>query len=151
VAHTDPVVTPILYYRDAPAALTWLERAFGFETSLVVTDKQGQVRFSRIGIGGSMVTIESEQPPRHKSPLATNGVNTQGIQFTVDDVDAHCARATSAGAEIVMALQTHGFGREYCAADPEGHVWSFRQADLGTGEMHEGWRVRIPNRERADS
>ena len=36
-------IVPTLRYRDAPAAIEWLCRAFGFERHLVVTDDDGVV------------------------------------------------------------------------------------------------------------
>src|SRR5271166_3895542 len=36
-----PIFTPALFYRDPFAALDWLERAFGFERSMVITDSSG--------------------------------------------------------------------------------------------------------------
>ena len=35
--------TPVVFYRDPMAALRWLEKAFGFETSMLVTDDEGNV------------------------------------------------------------------------------------------------------------
>ena len=35
-------LTPVVFYRDPMAALRWLEQAFGFETSLLVTDDKGR-------------------------------------------------------------------------------------------------------------
>lgn len=47
----------------------------------------------------------------------------------VDDVDAHHARATQAGAKIVEDLNDPLFGhRRYGCADPQGHEWYFAQA-----------------------
>ncbi len=46
----------------------------------------------------------------------------------MDDVDAICERAQSAGAEIIEepADQEYG-GRRFGAEDPEGHSWWFAQ------------------------
>ncbi len=52
-------VTPSVFYREPMTALRWLEAAFGFETSLLVTDESGALahaemawREGRIGVGG---------------------------------------------------------------------------------------------------
>ena len=63
------------------------------------------------------------------SPKGARGVNTQNMMVYVDDVEAHCARARSAGATIVKEPATTDYGddywtdRGYEAADPEGHHW----------------------------
>ena len=38
-----PTIGPLLWYRDPIAAIAWLEKAFGFETRMVVEDGQGGV------------------------------------------------------------------------------------------------------------
>jgi uncharacterized glyoxalase superfamily protein PhnB len=49
------------------------------------------------------------------------------LQLT-GDIDAHCAHARAAGAEIMMEPETQFYGdRSYRARDPEGHVWTFGQ------------------------
>ena len=55
--------------------------------------------------------------------------------MVVDDVDAHCARARGAGAEILVEpFDPEYGGRMYTCRDPEGHVWSFGSYDpLGHG------------------
>src|SRR5262245_6067360 len=68
-----------------------------------------------------------------KSPKDLGGANTQALAVFVDDVDAHCAHARTAGATIAMEPQTrdHGEGywidRSYEAIDLEGHHWWFIQ------------------------
>ena len=36
-------ITPVVFYSDPIAAMHWLEKAFGFETLILVTDKEGRV------------------------------------------------------------------------------------------------------------
>jgi hypothetical protein len=48
----------------------------------------------------------------------------------VDDARAHCARAKSAGASIVLDIDDAASdGRGYSCRDPEGHVWNFGTYD----------------------
>jgi uncharacterized glyoxalase superfamily protein PhnB len=47
----------------------------------------------------------------------------------VTDIDAHCARARSAGARIVQEPATYPYGeRQYTAVDPGGHAWTFSES-----------------------
>jgi uncharacterized glyoxalase superfamily protein PhnB len=50
-----------------------------------------------------------------------------GIHVSVEDVDAHYARAREAGATILSELEDNeGIGqRQYRAEDIEGHRWMF--------------------------
>ena len=45
----------------------------------------------------------------------------------VDDLDAHLAQATSAGARIVEPIHQYGY-RAYVAEDLDGNRWTFAQA-----------------------
>lgn len=54
------------------------------------------------------------------------GRSTQSLYVYVDDVDAHCARARAAGAEILEEPSDQPYGdRRHGARDPEGHRWYF--------------------------
>ena len=133
----DPksAVTPVAFYRDPMAALHWLEAAFGFETSLLLTDAEGKVghaemafRNCNIGIGG-----EWQGPQlggaRMCSPASLEGAGTQFMRLDLaDGLDAHCERARAAGAVITQEPEDQFYGaRTYRARDPEGHVWNFSQ------------------------
>jgi uncharacterized glyoxalase superfamily protein PhnB len=58
-----------------------------------------------------------------------SGKNTQSVHVQLaedDDIDAHCAQARKAGAEIIQEPETQFYGdRSYRARDPEGHIWTF--------------------------
>jgi uncharacterized glyoxalase superfamily protein PhnB len=120
-------VMPCLKYRDAPAALTWLERAFGFKNHMTVpgadnTIAHAEMTFAAGGDAGMMM-LGSGRKPDKADPWSTAPF---GIYVVVEDIDAHYARAKAAGAEIVMELHDTDYGsRDYSARDPDGHLWSF--------------------------
>jgi uncharacterized glyoxalase superfamily protein PhnB len=129
-------LTPQLFYRDPKAALTWLERAFGFETTMLVTDEAGNVGHSEMAWRGSPMSIapEFESPEligvaRMRSPASLEGRGTQFIRVEIEgDMAAHCARAKAAGSIITQTPADQFYGaRTYRALDPEGHVWTFFQ------------------------
>ncbi len=123
-----PNIFPFLRYHDAPAALDWLERAFGFQRLMVAPGPDGTVAHAQIAIGPGVIMLSPVMPGDAlglKSPRDTDG-GSQGIYVHVEDVDAHHRRARAAGAEIVHDLQDMDYGsREYAARDPEGYLWSF--------------------------
>jgi uncharacterized glyoxalase superfamily protein PhnB len=56
----------------------------------------------------------------------TLGALHAGVYVFVDDVDAHCERARSAGAKVLIEPADQAWGdRMYCATDPEGQFWMF--------------------------
>ena len=126
---TRPTISAGVYYRDPAAALKWLETAFGFETTLVVTGPDGQVAHSELRLGDGMIMVGGEYDERHKSPATAGGVNTQSVHVQLEDgIDTHYERARAAGAKIQRELADQFYGdRTYSAEDPEGHIWSFGQ------------------------
>ena len=116
-------------YRDPWAALDWLEKAFGFERSMVITDKDGRLAHSEMKFGDGYLMVGSEWADFVASPASVGGKNTQSIHVQLrDGIDAHCDRARAAGAAIVMEPADQFYGdRTYRARDPEGHVWTFAQ------------------------
>jgi uncharacterized glyoxalase superfamily protein PhnB len=131
-----PRISCSAVYRDAPAAIDWLVRAFGFEVRLRVEGEGGRIEHSELeyGEGVVMVAQEDETSARlwkraMRSPASLGGATTQSMMIYVDDARAHCERARAAGARIFEEPATHDYGDEYWsdlsygAMDPEGHLW----------------------------
>jgi uncharacterized glyoxalase superfamily protein PhnB len=116
-------------YRHPMPMLDWLERAFGFERSMIITDADGKLVHSQMRFGNGLIMVGTEWTGDHKSPASVGGKNTQTVHVHLsENVDAHCARAEAAGAVILQAPDTQFYGdRTYRAVDPEGHIWTFGQ------------------------
>ncbi len=116
-------------YQDPRAALAWLEKAFGFEVSMLIEDADGGIAHSEMRFGDAVVMVGNEWTSDHKSPKSIGGKNTQTVHIQITtDIDAHCAQARAAGAEILMAPETQFYGdRTYRCRDPEGHIWTVGQ------------------------
>lgn len=132
--HGKAAIIPTMRYRDAPTAIEWLCRAFGFERHLVVPGENGTIAHAQLKFGNGMIMLGSVREGAYdrlvKQPSEIDGAETQTPYIVVEDADAHYARAKSAGAEIVMDIedQDHG-GRAYTCRDPEGHIWNFGSYD----------------------
>ncbi|HTX48866.1 MAG TPA: VOC family protein [Caulobacteraceae bacterium] len=125
-----PPISPLIFYRDARAALDFLERAFGFETRMVVDDGQGGVIHSESVFEGHVVMVSGPPPaPKYASPLDLGGRRTGSIHVQLKDgIDALCERARAAGATIEREPADQPYGdRVFTCFDPEGHAWSFGQ------------------------
>jgi uncharacterized glyoxalase superfamily protein PhnB len=117
-------VVPILVYADVARAVDWLVEAFGFEERLRV-EHNGQVFHAQLKVSDGALMLGRQgaefRPPRP-------GEVIQYVHVTVDDVDAHYARASQFGAPIIAEPADKPFGeRQYTAEDPEGHRWTFSQ------------------------
>jgi uncharacterized glyoxalase superfamily protein PhnB len=127
VAYRTPDAIPTFHYHDAPAAIDWLERAFGFERH-AVHEEDGVVHHAELRVGSNgMIMLGSARANDYgmKTPRET-GAHTGGVYVIVDDPDAHHDRAMAAGAVEVLPLKDADYGsRGYSARDPGGYVWHF--------------------------
>ncbi|MBK7874478.1 MAG: VOC family protein [Planctomycetes bacterium] len=123
---TPSSLYPSLYYDDAPKAIEFLCRAFGFEKRLVVPGPDGTVMHSELTFGDAVVMVGTVKKERGLlSPRAAGGV-TSALSIRIADPDAHHARAVAAGAVITHPLKDEEYGsRGYMCTDPEGHQWYF--------------------------
>jgi len=129
MADKYPGLSSAVCYVDPRAAIAWLERAFGFEVSMLIEDAEENVVHSEMRFGECVVMVGGEWSEDHKSPRSIGGKNTQTVHIQIDtDVNAHCERARLAGAEIIMEPANQFYGdRSYRCRDPEGHIWTVAQ------------------------
>ena len=146
-----PRISTALFYIDPAAAIDWLCEAFGLKVRIRVEGADGRIEHSQLEFGEGLVMVGGagskyrDRDPasswKHacSSPKQIEGRMTQCLCLHVDDVDAHCETARSAGARIASEPTTTDYGEEYwadrcyAAIDPEGHVWWFMQR-LRTGK-----------------
>jgi uncharacterized glyoxalase superfamily protein PhnB len=113
-------------YQDLRAAVEWLEKAFGFKTMMLATDRDGRTVYAEMSFGNGEIQIGGEWE-NVKPPGAIGGANTQTLSVRLEGgLDEHCERARAAGGLIVQEPvdQFHG-DRTYRVIDPQGHAWSF--------------------------
>jgi len=115
------VVVPVLIYPDVREAVAWLSSAFGFVERVRIGDSHR----SQLVVGDGAVIIgdvrNDRRPPRP-------GEVTHSVLVRVEEVAAHCERARSHGARIVMEPTDFEYGeRQYTAEDPVGHQWTFSE------------------------
>jgi uncharacterized glyoxalase superfamily protein PhnB len=132
-------IVPFIGYEDAPAAIAWLERAFGFvEDRSARHEEDGTITHAELSLGGATIYLSTPQDyasprrMRESSELAKRAYDNpwviDGHFVKVDDLDAHYERARSAGATILREPEEPGIGqRIYSAEDLEGHRWMFGQ------------------------
>ncbi|MEA2949357.1 MAG: hypothetical protein QOI40_4687 [Alphaproteobacteria bacterium] len=130
---TTSTVVPALQYQDAPAAISFLCRAFGFEQKAVYKGEGGSIAHAELTLGNGMIMLGSAKETEYGRllvrPRAVGGV-TMSVYVIVEDPDVHFARAKAAGAEITREPVTQDYGgRDYTCKDPEGHVWTFGSYD----------------------
>jgi uncharacterized glyoxalase superfamily protein PhnB len=128
-------VIPGLRYRNAPAAIEWLCKAFGFKKQAVYPNPDGTIAHAQLTLGNGMVMLGSvdngsEHSKHLKQPDEIGGWATQSPYLVVADCDAVYKTAKAAGAEIVMDISGKDYGgRGFSCRDLEGHLWSVGSYD----------------------
>ena len=131
-------IFPMIAYEDAAAAMDWLVKAFGFQERCRMLGKDRQVAHGELEFSGNIVMLATPTPdcraPRRHAETCEAARRWSDVPYIidgalvyVDDVDAHFRTASAAGATILSGLETGGAGRQYRAADLEGHRWMFAQ------------------------
>ncbi|VTQ12782.1 glyoxalase [Pseudomonas aeruginosa] len=96
-SNTVASVIPCLRYRDAPAAIDWLCRTFGFQRKLVVPGEDGQVLHAELtyaspnGANGMLMlgsNVRDNAYGRLMRHVDEAGGNTQSLYLVVADPDA---------------------------------------------------------------
>ena len=121
-------VFPTLRYHDARAAITFLDKAFGFEPHHIHEGDDGVVEHAELRFGDGLVMLGNVREGGFSEIAPPPG--SSSVYIVAEDVDAVHDRAKAAGAEIVMQLTDLDYGsRDFAARDPEGNLWSFGTYD----------------------
>jgi uncharacterized glyoxalase superfamily protein PhnB len=127
---------PIIGYRDLGAGIDWLCRVFSFEPLEVMRNDDGSYAHVELRLGNGMImptSLDKQGDADSHNPW-DKPIGTQGLYVALDGLDAHYARATAEGAEILRPLGDTPYGsREYTARDLEGNLWSFGSYRPATG------------------
>ena len=145
-----PTIGPLLWYQDAMGAIAWLERAFGFETGMVVEDGRGGVIHSELWLlGGYVMVVGPPVGDGAVSPATFGGRSTQSVHVQLQSgLDELCARARAAGAKIEREPADQPYGdRVFTCRDVEDHPWSFGQTvqTLSVAQMEQatGHKIKV--------
>ena len=102
-------VIPGMCYRDAPTAIEWICRVFGFERHPTDPGRNHTSVHAELTLGARMITLGSlNHTPDgacRKQPEEIGGAETRRPSLTVADADAAYARAKADGAEMILDVE----------------------------------------------
>ena len=123
---TPSNIHPCLTYENAPAAIAWLCRVFGFTQQLVVPGPDGSVLHSELSLGTGVVMVSSAKPEFNRHPPRSTKGAPASLSVYIPDPDTHHKRVAAAGARVTQPLRDEEYGaRGYGVEDLEGHQWYF--------------------------
>jgi uncharacterized glyoxalase superfamily protein PhnB len=122
-----PTIWPTFLYEDAPAAITFLQQAFGFTATLVVTnpDDESVVEHAQLlGPEGGGIMLGTANRPGN--PFSERAPGAASVYVVTERPDELFDRAVAAGAGVFAPLRDEDYGsRGFSVTDPEGNIWSF--------------------------
>ena len=113
-----------LRYRDAPAAIAWLERALGFETTERIDNPDGTIAHAELRLGESLIMLGTGAEDLQAPPADPRAARFT-LYVAVSHVEGVHARAKEAGADVSDLFEQDYGSRDFNLRDPEGNHWSF--------------------------
>lgn len=115
-------------YRDAQAALRWLERAFGATTTMEWPDDDDGIQHAEVRLGDGAFTVFTDRAGYTRPEPRGESVGF-GLAFTLGspaEVDKTYQSAIDAGATAVIEPADTDWGNYRCRVrDLEGYEWTF--------------------------
>lgn len=138
-------ITSYLIVNDGKGAIEFYKRAFGAKELTRSLTPDGKVMNAQIRVGDSIIMIADEVPGTPMRSPASLGASTVTLHVYSKNVDKLWARATEAGARILMPLDDQFWGDRYGQlVDPFGHHWSLAQhIKMSAKEMEERRRAAM--------
>ena len=145
---------PHLIVSDGLAGIEFYKAAFGVEQGHTMMAPDGKrVLHGDLSLDGHRFFISDEFSEAEggslKSPQRLGGTAGR-ITLEVDDADAVVARATAAGARVMMPVADMFWGARYGKiVDPFGHEWGINQQiqDLSEDQMKAQGEEFLANRD----
>ena len=139
VAPVGTTLAAYLSYRDAPAALRWLQ-ALGFEVVRRADAEDGTVAHAELRCDDVVLMIASNDAAYSRPPLIGRSTGG-GLYLVLDDaaaVEDRYRRGIEAGGTPVFGPEDTAWGtRRARLLDPEGGEWSF--GSYAPGQPGQGW------------
>jgi uncharacterized glyoxalase superfamily protein PhnB len=119
-----------LSYRDAPAAIGWMQ-ALGFEATTRQDGDDGSVQHAELKRGEAAVMVASADADYQVPPLRGRSTGA-GLYLLTDEVPALHDAAVEAGGTTVFRPERTEWGTERARVlDSEGYEWSFGSYEPG--------------------
>ena len=130
------MLIPSVRYKDAHAAIEWLERVLGFTRQAVYEGPDETVAHAQLTFGKTGMLMlgsasnASPHPEFNARPEEIGGRVTSPMYLVVKDCAPLWERVKAEGAEILMELKEMEYGgKSFAVKDPEGYHWSVGEYD----------------------
>ena len=117
-------VSAMLTVSDVKAAVTFYQKALGFQRRGVMNGPDGKPMHAELRMRDTTLMLGPENPAREmKGPKLLGGTPCT-LYLYVDNVDKVFAKAVKQGATVIMPVMDQFWGdRAGIVTDPDGHMW----------------------------
>jgi len=119
-------LAPYLQVRGAEKAMDFYAKAFGARELFHLKGQDGRVMHAEMRIGDAILMLSDVPPagPGSPQPPAPGAARLNSILFYTEDVDGTFAKASAAGATVLMPPTDMFWGDRFGKLlDPFGHEW----------------------------
>lgn len=121
-------INPMLYYPDVGAALSWLQRVFGFIPVEKVVRSDGSIDFAEMSFGGEIIILSKGLITAQGLPPTESGTYSQHLHVYVDDIHSHYERCIAEEANCLTLPEYVYWGDIIFRVEDCGqHMWTFAQ------------------------
>jgi uncharacterized glyoxalase superfamily protein PhnB len=116
-------VAPSLSYRDAHAAMTWLQEVLEFTVVARFDEPDGAVAHARLAWRDGTINVSTRREGGRMP--ATGPASIVLTAANAGEVDRLYQKALDAGARVVVPIEDTAYGNHgFSLQDPEGHLWN---------------------------
>lgn len=121
-------LSPYITVRNVTNAVEFYKKAFGFTMRVEPEDNTEEMLHVELKFGDATLMLGQEGAFGNdcQAPISSKVSSPISLYVYCEDVDALCAQAQKAGAEVIMPCSTMFWGDRMCRLkDIDGHEWCF--------------------------
>lgn len=145
-------VTVMLTVGDVKGAVSFYQKAFGFEKRGIMNGPDGKPIHAELTLRGTTLMLGPEIPQRGARTAKSIGASPVTLYLTAENVDKTVAKAVKLGATAQGSVMDMFWGdRCGTVVDPDGNSWmiSTHIAEPTTKEMNKKMKEQIQSQEAA--